>query len=290
MNAAMLVQGLATGGPAEASACSRRSGAACLAQPARPTSAGASWVGPFDGAVWGHRRHAMRQVSPPRSTRSPSTRCAACWTACSIRPPSAWPALPRWSSQRHWCEPAKRGCSSDTEVTAEVLLASACLPQLFPAVEIDGERYWDGGFASNPPLRALIEAGAPTDIMLVRTTPVERPDPPEACGRIRGRADELAFASAACGMNCARSTTAQRLLAELPEPRRLERAGAAARRPAARDQRRGRVPRPAVRQCPRRPLGLLPPAARTRARRRRTLVKREPLRRRGAPDARHRQL
>ena len=71
----------------------------------------------------------------------------------------------------------------DAEVTAEVLLASACLPQLFPAVEIDGEEYWDGGYASNPPLRALVEAGAPADIVLVRTTPVDRPDPPLRCVR-----------------------------------------------------------------------------------------------------------
>lgn len=64
----------------------------------------------------------------------------------------------------------------DTEVTAQVLLASACLLQLFPAVGIDGELYWDGGYTGNPPLRALIEAGAPADILLVRTTPVERPE------------------------------------------------------------------------------------------------------------------
>ena len=50
-------------------------------------------------------------------------------------------------------------------VTAQVLLASACLPQLFPAVEIEGEPYWDGGYASNPPLRALIVAGAPADVL-----------------------------------------------------------------------------------------------------------------------------
>ena len=52
-------------------------------------------------------------------------------------------------------------------VTAQVLLASACLPQLFPAVEIEGEPYWDGGYASNPPLRALIAAGAPADVLVV---------------------------------------------------------------------------------------------------------------------------
>lgn len=93
-----------------------------------------------------------------------------------------------------------------------MLLASACLPQLFPPVEID----WDGGFASNPPLRPLIEAGAPTDVILVRTTPVERPEPPEGIGDIRGRAAKFAFASALRYELCSIETV-QRLLAELPD-------------------------------------------------------------------------
>ena len=63
----------------------------------------------------------------------------------------------------------------DSEVTVDALLASACLPHVFPAVRIDGEAYWDGGYASNPPLRSLIEAGTPSDIVVVRTTPLERP-------------------------------------------------------------------------------------------------------------------
>ena len=84
----------------------------------------------------------------------------------------------------------------DAEVTVEALLASARLPQVFPAVEIDGEPYWDGGYASNPPLRALVEAGAPADIVLVRTTPVERPDPPRGAAGVLERADEMTFGAA----------------------------------------------------------------------------------------------
>jgi NTE family protein len=59
----------------------------------------------------------------------------------------------------------------DTEFTTEALLASACLPQLCPAVEIHSEAYWNSGYAANPPLRALVEGGAPADIVLVRTAP-----------------------------------------------------------------------------------------------------------------------
>jgi NTE family protein len=103
----------------------------------------------------------------------------------------------------------------DAEVTAEALLASACLPQVFPAVEIDGEPYWDGGYASNPPLRALVEAGAPSDIVLVRTTPVERPDPPAGAAGVLDRADEMVFA-AALRQELRSLARAQRLLADQP--------------------------------------------------------------------------
>jgi NTE family protein len=96
-----------------------------------------------------------------------------------------------------------------------VLLASACLPQLFPAVEIDGELYWDGGFASNPPVRALIEAGALPDIVLVRTTPVERPDPPTSGAAVLERAEEMTFGTA-LRQELRSLALAQQLLADLP--------------------------------------------------------------------------
>ena len=103
----------------------------------------------------------------------------------------------------------------DAEVTADVLLASACLPQLFPPVEIEGELYWDGGYAANPPLGPLIEAGAPPDLILVRTTPVERPEPPHGRG-IRERTAEFTF-GAALRQELRSIAVAQRLMAELPE-------------------------------------------------------------------------
>jgi NTE family protein len=84
----------------------------------------------------------------------------------------------------------------DDEVTADALLASGCLPHVFPAVEIDGEAYWDGGYSSNPPLRSLIEAGAPSDIIVIRTTPLERPEIPLGPQRIMDRVTEIAFGGA----------------------------------------------------------------------------------------------
>src|SRR6201999_492852 len=87
----------------------------------------------------------------------------------------------------------------DSEVTIDALLASACLPHVFPAVRIEGEAYWDGGYASNPPLRPLIEAGAPSDIIIIRNTPLERPDVPLQPSRIIDRVNEIAFGSALRG-------------------------------------------------------------------------------------------
>src|SRR3954463_1071039 len=105
----------------------------------------------------------------------------------------------------------------DAEVSADVLLASACLPQIFPPVDIEGEPYWDGGYASNPPLRPLIEAGAPADVILVPTAPMERPEPPHGAAHIRERSAEIAFGTA-LRLELRSLAMAQRLLAELPEP------------------------------------------------------------------------
>ncbi|WP_342452455.1 patatin-like phospholipase family protein [Pararoseomonas baculiformis] len=80
------------------------------------------------------------------------------------------------------------------ELTRETLLASACLPNLFRAVEIDGEAYWDGGFLGNPALWPLYEQrGAPPDIVLVGINPISRPDIPQTVQDINTRVNEIGF-------------------------------------------------------------------------------------------------
>ena len=59
------------------------------------------------------------------------------------------------------------------------MLASACLPQLFQAVEIGGEAYWDGGFTGNPALYPAGEKAASPDILVVQINPIVRADPAE---------------------------------------------------------------------------------------------------------------
>jgi NTE family protein len=67
----------------------------------------------------------------------------------------------------------------NAEITADVLLASACLPTMFRAVEIDGEPYWDGGYAGNPTTPLVRESDA-HDTILVQINPRERPETPRS--------------------------------------------------------------------------------------------------------------
>lgn len=81
----------------------------------------------------------------------------------------------------------------NAELTPDVLLASACLPTLFQAVEIDGEPYWDGGYAGNPTLTPLIRESASNDTILVQVNPVERTTTPRSAREIISRMNEIAF-------------------------------------------------------------------------------------------------
>jgi NTE family protein len=78
-------------------------------------------------------------------------------------------------------------------VTADAVLASACLPMLFRAVVIDGESYWDGGYSVNPPLTPLIDACATRDLLLVQINPLRRDRAPQTATEILDRVNELTF-------------------------------------------------------------------------------------------------
>jgi NTE family protein len=79
------------------------------------------------------------------------------------------------------------------EMSAEVVLASGCLPSLHRAVEIDGEAYWDGGFSSNPPLLPLVEHCRARDLLLVQLSPSEVDGLPVTAPDIRGRMGQIVF-------------------------------------------------------------------------------------------------
>jgi NTE family protein len=81
----------------------------------------------------------------------------------------------------------------NADITPDVLLASACLPTMFQAVEIDGELYWDGGYSGNPTITPLVRECTSSDILLVQVNPVERSDPPRSAREILNRLNEVSF-------------------------------------------------------------------------------------------------
>lgn len=81
------------------------------------------------------------------------------------------------------------------DVTVDAVLASACLPQMFPAVEIGGELYWDGGYAGNPALYPLINSRGSRDIVVIQINPIVRRRPPRTAREILNRVNEISFNS-----------------------------------------------------------------------------------------------
>ncbi|MDI4237684.1 patatin-like phospholipase family protein [Bradyrhizobium sp. Arg237L] len=83
----------------------------------------------------------------------------------------------------------------NAEINADVLLASACLPTMFRAIEIDGEPYWDGGYAGNPTITPLVRETDARDTILVQINPTERPEQPRTAAEILNRLNEISFNS-----------------------------------------------------------------------------------------------
>lgn len=88
---------------------------------------------------------------------------------------------------------------SGEEVCTPVLLASACLPTLFQAVEFEDpqtgqvEAFWDGGYTGNPALFPLFAPELPDDIVIVNINPLFRPDVPRSAQEIQNRINEISF-------------------------------------------------------------------------------------------------
>jgi NTE family protein len=215
LNAAMLVQGLATGGPEQAKRLLEMMWRRVAVASGSPDVAGGGLLHAIMAPVVNAMSYSNRSL--PGAQFNPLGLNPLRGVLDGLLDPSVFglegaPMLVVAATRARTGEPR---LFRDAEVTADVLLASACLPQLFPAVDIDGEPYWDGGYASNPPVRPLIEAGAPSDVVIIRTTPVERPDLPSGAAGVRERSAEIAF-GAALLQELRSIAQAQRLLAELP--------------------------------------------------------------------------
>lgn len=81
------------------------------------------------------------------------------------------------------------------EITLDAVLASACLPFVFQAVEIDDVPYWDGGYMGNPVLFPFFDACDSDDIVIVQINPIERRDTPKTAQDILNRVNEITFNS-----------------------------------------------------------------------------------------------
>jgi len=81
----------------------------------------------------------------------------------------------------------------NADLSPQVLLASACLPTMFKAVEIDGDAYWDGGYSGNPSMAPLVRECTSSDTILVQINPIERPGTPRTAREIHNRLNEIAF-------------------------------------------------------------------------------------------------
>ena len=88
---------------------------------------------------------------------------------------------------------------SKDQIGTPAILASACLPTLFQAVEIDdpatgrAEAYWDGGYSGNPALFPLFDRALPDDIVIVNINPLVRDDLPVSPQEIQNRINEVSF-------------------------------------------------------------------------------------------------
>jgi NTE family protein len=82
---------------------------------------------------------------------------------------------------------------TNDDLSVDALLASACLPQIFQPVDIDGEPYWDGGYSGNPALWPLVYGTAADDVLLVQINPLQRDALPTTAMEIADRVNEITF-------------------------------------------------------------------------------------------------
>lgn len=201
MNAVVLAAGLAQGGPDAARAMLRRfwtnMGHIAAVGPIQPTPLDrlAGHGGLAYSPIWAMADVLMRVMSPYE------------FNPMNINP--LRDALERqvdFAALRAASHPALFICATNvltgrlrvfdrTEVTPAAVMASACLPQLFQAVEVDGAWYWDGGFSGNPPIFPLIYMGGAPDILLVQLNPIIIPSVPRDARSIMDRINTLSFNS-----------------------------------------------------------------------------------------------
>ncbi len=103
------------------------------------------------------------------------------------------PGVPRVYVSATQVSTGKAAIFSGTRLDEAAVMASACLPTLFQAVEIGGQAYWDGGYSVNPALSPLIAQCGEHDLVVVQINPLRRSDRPDHAHEILDRINELNF-------------------------------------------------------------------------------------------------
>jgi NTE family protein len=196
--ATMLVQGMVRGGPDGARAEMRRLWRRISqAHSLSPLQNGPlqRWLWGWDLSVnplWQGIEAAMRLFSPAQLNPFGHNPLRHVLEELLDRRLLADPAAPRLMVGATDVETGDAVLWGNTAITVDALLASSCLPFVFPAVEIGGRAYWDGGYAGNPPLRPLLEPKQPADLVLIRAQPARRPGVPTTASEIMNRLNEIA--------------------------------------------------------------------------------------------------
>lgn len=199
MNAVLLAQGLNDGGPARARALLEEFWHR-VAQAGRISPFRRSWLDRLDGgwsldrSPWLALMDVARQFVSPYQTNPLGLNPLRQVLESMVD----FPALRR---QRlvavHVAatnvETGQPRIFSTAELDADRVMASACLPFLFQAVEIDGVPYWDGGYACNPPLLPLLQGGTARHLLVVPINPTLRPGTPRTARDILNRMNEIVF-------------------------------------------------------------------------------------------------
>ncbi len=204
VNAALLVDGLSSGGPAAARRLLSRFWERVIE------------IGPFVPSLSASRRLA-ENVPAVRDLHDLAEDLAD-----AFRPPASWPGLPLFdvnplaplladlldfdrlqtqTAHRLFVnatdvETAECRVFDDTTLTLDSILASACLPTVMPPVAIDGRLYWDGGFSANPPLHTLVYGAQTADILLVTIMPRYHGGRLRTRRDVVGRMTQLSFMAA----------------------------------------------------------------------------------------------
>lgn len=198
LTAAMLVQGLVLGGPEGARAEMRR----LWRRVSHAHSFSPLQAAPLERWLWGHSdlsnnvmwqgwEFAMRMFSPAQINPLGHNPMRLLLDDM-LRPELlAHPSAPRLTIAATDVATGRAAYFGNAEISIDVLCASACLPFVFPAVEIGGRAYWDGAYAGNPPLSPLLSP-LPAELILIRAQVAHRPGVPVTPTQITDRLNEIA--------------------------------------------------------------------------------------------------